>query len=169
MEHFKNIKWIVSQKPGTLGGLLLFAISYMIFLTKTSEARSYTENFLFAAIFLTSSLLIAHSLTWLTKKVTNKVQILKVNSILRDPIAAKILKLINEAGEEILSNELFNSGLASPIDINQLSANLDIPVDDIRYFIIRFREANWLIYSPEGDVYGVSDYGIKIMRKKRLI
>ena len=141
----------------------------MIFLTKTSEARSYTENFLFAAIFLTSSLLIAHSLTWLTKKVTNKVQILKVNSILRDPIAAKILKLINEAGEEILSNELFNSGLASPIDINQLSANLDIPVDDIRYFIIRFREANWLIYSPEGDVYGVSDYGIKIMRKKRLI
>jgi len=84
-------------------------------------------------------------------------------------MALSILVAIKEQGNQIANNPLFSSGLVSPVDIGKIASDLHVPFDLVRSFAVRFRDANWLIFSAEGDIFGVSDYCIKVLRKKRLI
>lgn len=76
---------------------------------------------------------------------------------------------IKDVGNQILNDPLFQSGLASPVDLNEIATDLKLPYDDVRYFVFMFRQFNWLIINSEdGDIRGVSDYGLSIMHKKKL-
>lgn len=89
--------------------------------------------------------------------------------MLRDCIALSILAAIRKEGNRIANDPLFSSGLVAPVDIRKIANDLNVSFDQAIHFAIRFREANGLTYSVDGEIYGISDYGIKVLRKKRLI
>ena len=169
MEYLNYLKLLITQNPGTLIGLILFSSSLLVFLAKADPEVSAGRLSLWAILFLSGGLLIGHALVVLYTKLRSLIIVIRRNRILNNPQAIQVLMKIKDVGNQILNDPLFQSGLASPVDLNEIATDLKLPYDDVRYFVFMFRQFNWLIINSEdGDIWGVSDYGLSIMHKKKL-
>lgn len=163
------IKLVLPQKPAVLLGLGIFALSFLVFLGFNGSSISKILILLWGLLFLSCSLLIGHCTIWIFSNIRRWERIYRNNKMLIDSNALGILAGIRDEGNRIANDPLFSSGLVSPVDIGKIASDLNVSFDQARHFAIRFREANWLIYSVDGEIYGISDYGIKVLRKKGLI
>lgn len=163
------LRLVLTQKPTVLLGLGIFALSLLAFISYNGSSISKIAIFLWGLLSLSCSLLIGHCAIWILSNIKRRVRINRNNKMLRDSTALSILAAIREEGNRIANDPLFSSALVAPVDIKQIANDLNISFDQARHFVIRFREANWLKYSVEGEIYGISDYGIKVLQSKGLI
>lgn len=59
--------------------------------------------------------------------------------------------------------------LSVPIDISEIAQRLTLSIGYVRNLIQQLRRFNCLKYDYEGNIYGISDYGIEAMDKNKLI
>jgi hypothetical protein len=163
------LKIVLTQKPAVLLGLGIFALSFLAFLSQNGSSISKIAIFLWGLLLLSCSLLIGHFIIWIFSNIKRWVRVNRNNKLLRDSTALSILAAIREEGNRIENDPLFSSGLVAPVDIKKIANDLNVSFDQARHFVIRFREANWLKYSVEDEIYGISDYGIKVLQSKGLI
>jgi hypothetical protein len=150
-------------------GILIFALSYFIFLRYNTFNLSKGEHILCGLFLLSCSIFLGIFISFLFRELVKKVKSTLNERLLNNPDAARIFKKIETDGNKIENSPHYQYGLAGCIDIEAVAHELNINESIVRNFIQEFNSLGWLIYDNLGDIHGVSDYGRKVMRRKKLI
>ena len=91
MKDLNIIPWAVKQPKDILVGIVIFASSYLVFISVFPGEFSIGEHFLWFLLFLSSSLLLGYFLSFLCRESYMRI---KSNRIANNNRAIKVLKSI---------------------------------------------------------------------------
>ena len=156
-------KWLEKLSDKNLMSVIL-AISIILGTAFLWMPLTSTMLFLFSlyavGIFATSILLVRY-----TFRIYFKV---KLGKIFTEKTAVNVLIEIGEEAYKIEQDPMLNI-LPGSIGVDEIAQKLKLSPSRVRYLIQQFRKFNCLKYDHEGYIYGISDYGIDVMYKNKLI
>lgn len=159
MKDLDVIKWVVRQPKDILVGILIFSSSYLYFLSHYKKPISYGQHILWALLFISGSLLAGFFISFLCKASLKRIKSSFNEKLLNNNDAVTLFKKIEMEGNNLENDPLWESGLAGKIDIRNVATEIGIGESTARDYIQKFTRFGWLILDPEGNIYGLSDYG----------
>lgn len=162
ISNFNFIKWIVSQPKDILVGIVIFALSYLVFLNQHNNPISTGEHFLWFLLFLSSSLLIGFLVSFLCKQSYSTI---KSNWVANNKDGIAILEAISEI-ETNLYQKPSRFGYPKPFSVNIVSEKSGVCLGTVIHYRDDLSKIGFIKVASNGKIISLLLPGRKFIRKK---
>lgn len=162
ISNFNFIKWIARQPKDILMGIVIFASSYLVFLSQYNNPISMGEHFLWFLLFLSSSLLVGFLVSFLCMRSYSAI---RSNWVANNKDGIAILESISEI-ETNLYQKPSRFGYPKPFSVNIVSEKSGVCLGTVTYYRDALSKIGFIKVASNGKIVSLLLPGRKFIRKK---